>query len=173
MSIPAFEIRLFRTSDADALANIYVAAVAQLGRGHYTPAQLRVWRARSPSVEAIRDAYQDGRRAFVAVNEYGQVSGFSDLEQNGHIRYLYISPHMAGRGIARKLLVTLEDQARALGLSRIFAEASEVALPVFERAGFLSLQRQNFEIDGIAIHNYAVEKRILDSAKRQSAKATR
>lgn len=169
---PAVTIRPFQASDAAALANIYVTALEQLARGFYSPDQLRVWRARAPSAEMIRKAYGDGRLALVALDEHGNHAGFSDLERSGHIQYLYTSPHAARRGAARALLAKLEVQARALGLARIFAEASEAALPVFERAGFVRGQRREFEIDGVAICNYAVEKCVCDGADDQNANGT-
>lgn len=157
---PPVTIRPFQASDADALATIYVAALEQLARDAYTPDQLRVWRAHAPSPAMIRQAYGDGRIALVALDEGGAPAGFSDLEPSGHIQYLYTSPQTAGRGVARALLVRLEDEAQALGVERMFAEASEVALPVFERAGFVCLRRRDFEIDGVGIYNYWVEKRV-------------
>lgn len=157
---PPVTLRPFQPSDADALAAIYIAALEQLARDAYTPDQLRVWRARAPSPATIRKAYGDGRVALVALDENGAPAGFSDLERSGHIQFLYTSPQAAGRGVALALLARLEDKARALGVERMFSEASEVALPVFERAGFVRLQRREFEIDGVGIYNYGVEKRV-------------
>lgn len=166
---PTIVIRSFEASDAPVLADIYVTALEQLARHAYTSDQLRVWRAHAPSPAMIRDAYGDGRLALVALDECGDHAGFSDLERNGHIQYLYTSPHAAGRGVARALLARLEDEAQVLGIVHMFAEASEVALPVFERAGFVRLRRRDFEIDGVVIHNYAVEKRLLSGPDDQSA----
>lgn len=163
-------IRPFQASDAVALAALYVAALEQLARDAYTADQLRAWRAHAPSPAMIRQAYGDGRVALVALDERGAPAGFSDLQCSGHIQFLYTSPHAAGRGVARALLARLEQEARALGLERMFAEASEVALPVFERAGFTCLQRREFEIDGVGIYNYAVEKLLSQDSKHQGSR---
>ena len=57
-----------------------------------------------------------------------------------------------------------EVAARALGAERLYTEASELARPVFARAGYALLSRRDFTIpaaDGaVAIHNYAMEKRL-------------
>jgi len=169
---PEMTIRRFRASDAEALAVLYVAALEQLAHDAYTPDQLRVWRAHAPSPATIRDAYGDGRVALVALDEGGDPAGFSDLEQSGHIQFLYTSPHSAGRGVARALLARLEHEARVLGVKRMFAEASEVALPVFELAGFVRLRRRDFEIDGVGIYNYAVERWVCDGTDSPSANWT-
>lgn len=44
------------------------------------------------------------------------------------------------------------------GARRLHAEASETARPVFERAGFSVTARRDFEVAGVPIHNWAVEK---------------
>jgi putative acetyltransferase len=52
--------------------------------------------------------------------------------------------------------------ARRAGIGRLFTEASELARPVFERAGYALLHRRDFTIamgdEHIPIHNYAMEK---------------
>jgi putative acetyltransferase len=62
------------------------------------------------------------------------------------------------------VLAAAEDAARARGLERLSTEASELAQPVFARAGYVMLHRRDFTIPGeggaVAIHNYAMEKRI-------------
>jgi putative acetyltransferase len=50
------------------------------------------------------------------------------------------------------------EHARAAGISRLFVEASENARPVFERAGFIVMRRRDFDVGGVAIHNYAMER---------------
>ena len=64
----------------------------------------------------------------------------------------------AGSGVARVLLETAEALAPLSGARRLYAEASETARPVFERLGFSVIGRRDFEVAGVPIHNWAVEK---------------
>jgi putative acetyltransferase len=77
---------------------------------------------------------------------------------------LYCHPDHAGRGLAAALLAETEICARAAQITCLFTEASELARPVFERAGFAVLHRHDFTIGlpeaPVAIHNYAMEKRL-------------
>lgn len=86
------------------------------------------------------------------------------LEPDGHIDMLYCHPDYSGNGLAGRLLVEAEDRARAAGILRLYTEASELARPVFERAGFTILNRHDFiigpESTPVAIHNYAMEKHL-------------
>lgn len=71
---------------------------------------------------------------------------------------LYCHPDHTRRGLADELLGHAEAYARSLGLSRLFTEASELARPAFERAGYKRQHRRDFEIEGVPIHNYAMQK---------------
>jgi putative acetyltransferase len=55
----------------------------------------------------------------------------------------------------------VETAARAQGITRLFTEASELARRLFERKGFVVLERQDLVIHGVPIHNYRMTK-ILD-----------
>jgi len=78
---------------------------------------------------------------------------------------LYCPPAHPGKGPPAALLAAAEAAARARGVTRLFAEASELARPVFARAGYALLQRRDFTIDHpdgpVAIHNYAMEKALV------------
>lgn len=47
-----------------------------------------------------------------------------------------------------------------LGGTRLYVEASEAARRLFERRGFTVDARNDFAIDGVAIHNYRMSKAI-------------
>jgi putative acetyltransferase len=65
---------------------------------------------------------------------------------------------MVGRGFASALYDRLEREALALGLRRLFVEASEAARQLFLRKGFKELERREFLRRGTLIHNYAMAK---------------
>ena len=67
-------------------------------------------------------------------------------------------PEAAGTGVAAALYDRLERTARERGMKRLHAEASEAARRFFLRKGFSVVNRRAFEISGVPIHNYAVEK---------------
>lgn len=100
----------------------------------------------------------DGRRRLVAVRDDLPV-GFIDLEPDGHIHFLYKAPE-AGAGVASALLASIEAFALTARIERLFAEASEPARRFFERNGFCVIARRDFGVEGVAIHSYAVEKRL-------------
>jgi GNAT superfamily N-acetyltransferase len=94
----------------------------------------------------------------VAVDAADQPIAFGNLEANGHIDHLYSSPEAVGTGAASAIYDSLESQAKKLGLTRLYVEASECALPFFEHKEFIRVRRNDFERRGVPIHNYTMEK---------------
>lgn len=149
-------VRPYHPGDAAALSALYETSVRQLGARDYPEAQIEAWASVTPSAEALDGRMRDGRMRLVAV--LNEVAGFIDVEPDGHIDLLYVAPAAAGVGVARTLLETAEALAPLSGASRLYAEASETARPVFERLGFSVVARRDFELAGVPIHNWAVEK---------------
>lgn len=149
-------IRPFQIEDAAALSALYAASVRGLGARDYSAAQIEAWASLTPSAESLVERMGDGRTRLVAVLD--DVAGFIDVEADGHIDLLYVAPGAVGLGVARALLETAEALAPLSGASRLHAEASETARPVFERLGYSVIARRDFEVAGVPIHNWAVEK---------------
>lgn len=152
------KLRTYRAGDAARLEEIFRSAIRQLGSRDYTAEQVAVWSGARVTAERLHDMYSDGRATFIAVDETDTAIAFSDLEADGHVDMLYCHPDHAGRGIASALLAAIESAARQAGMTRLHTEASETARPVFARAGYETLLRRPLEIDGVALHNWKMEK---------------
>lgn len=152
-------IRPFRSTDAPLLAALYHASVHGAGRRYYTSAQLAVW-SPAPADPARYLQQAVGRTFLVAEDASGRVIGYGDLEPDGHIDHLYCHPDAIGTGVGAALYHALEEAARRDGVARLYVEASENARPLFERRGFALDARNDFERNGVAIHNYRMSKRL-------------
>ena len=152
-------IRDYRPGDAAAMATVYARAVRAIGARTYSAAQVEAWIGDAEARAAVFEARMaDGRRCWVAVDVADRVTAFIDLEADGHIDFLYADPDVAGQGVAARLLAELETAARAEGMARLYVEASEAARRFFLRHGYAVVQRRDFEVGGVAIHNYAMER---------------
>jgi putative acetyltransferase len=152
------DIRRYRAGDEAAMAQLYFDAARTLGRRHYSQQQVEAWAPAPADPAAVRARAQDGRTTLVAVNIAGEVVAYGDLEADGHVDHLYCRPDAAGAGVASRLLDALVERAVAAEIRRLYVEASELALPLFERKGFRLIGRRDFEQGGVAIHNYAMER---------------
>ena len=98
----------------------------------------------------VTGAYQDQPLAYI------------DLEADGHIDHLFCRPEAAGQGLASALYAELEQSARNESMTYLYVEASESARPVFARLGFGVVRREDFEMSGVPMHNYAMEKYLTE-----------
>jgi putative acetyltransferase len=154
-------IRRYRSEDAEAIAAITLAAIRGTALRAYSSEQTEAWAARY-SVQRLLDGASKGDVILVAVDEADHPIAYTVLEAGGHLDMLYCHPDHTGKGLALALLAEAEAAARQQGVMRLFTEASELARPVFARAGYTLLHRREFTIahgaGEVAIHNYAMEK---------------
>jgi putative acetyltransferase len=162
-------VRPFRPEDAGPLSRIYRGAVQTLAAPSYTPGQIAAWLSIAPEPQDIAAIYATGRTALVCERN-GLPVGFSDHDAVGHIRFLYCHADHARQGVAGALLGAVETSARDAGILSLTSEVSEAALPVFIRHGFRTVERRDFAIGGVAIHNYVVGKSL--SPIRRTASGT-
>ena len=153
----AIGIRAYVPDDAAPLADLVRASVLELGAFDYAPAQVDAWAARLPDAAAMARRCADGRHVWVAVDDDGNLLGFTDLEGDGHIDMLYVAPQAKGQGVADALTDAVIASARGEQLPRLHVEASEAARRFYLRRGFTELHRRDIIIDGVAIHNFAME----------------
>ncbi|MGB3412489.1 MAG: GNAT family N-acetyltransferase [Microthrixaceae bacterium] len=159
-----FRVREYRHGDAAQLAEIFFRAVREIAITDYSAEQVQAWAPVRPDASFFENYASDGREVFVAVAVSGaedgsdRVLGYTDLESDGHIDHLYRHPDGAGLGVAAMLYLRLEESARSSGVERLFVEASELARRFFETQGFTVVRRRDFEVNGVALHNYAMQK---------------
>ncbi|MDG5749435.1 GNAT family N-acetyltransferase [Qipengyuania sp. XHP0207] len=154
----AYAIRPFRDDDAEAVADVCAAAIEAIGPRAYSKKQVAAWRARHPGAQRYRDLAAEGAEIIVAVDDAGNPVAYALLERDGHLDHLYSHPDHTRQGLADQLLAEAEVLARKWGEERLYTEASELARPAFERVGYAVTHKREFEIDGVAIHNWAMEK---------------
>ena len=141
---------------------LFQRAVREIGSRDYTSAQVEAWTGGTVEQRAkgLAARLGDGRLTLIMVDDEDRPLAFGDLESDGHIDFLYALPEAAGKGIVATLYDALEQSARDQGIARLTSEASEAARRFFLKRGFTVLHRRDFEVTGVPIHNYAVEKRL-------------
>lgn len=154
----SYAIRPFRSDDADAVAGLTLAAIRNVGAAKYTPAQVDAWAARHPGPDRFIARHEGGASIFVACDPQDEPVAYTLLEPDGHLDMLYCHPDHTRKGLANELLAHAEMIAHKDGITRLYTEASELAVPAFERAGYVVMHRRDFAVEGVPIHNYAMEK---------------
>ena len=158
----AYSIRPYRDADAEALARILEEAIRAIGPHAYSPDQVAAWAARHPGAERYRERIRRGDVIFVAADQDDSPVAYVLFEADGHIDHLYAHPDHTRRGLTAQLLAMIEMHARDHGITRLYTEASDLARPAFERAGYAVTHKREFAIAhedrDVPIHNWAMEK---------------
>src|SRR5438093_8093964 len=86
----------------------------------------------------------EGRGAFLVTYDNGNPVACGAIRRidadTAEIKRMYVEPHSRGRGIGRRLLITLETEGRRLGVKRLVLETGvrqPEAVGLYERAGFI------------------------------------
>ena len=150
-------IRRYIESDAPHLAAIYYNTIHTICAKDYSAEQLEAWAPLS-SLDAKGWIEKWNRiNPFVAVFK-GQVVGFAELEENGHIDCFYCHQDYQRCGVGSTLMQAVFDEAKKHDLAKLYAEVSMTAQPFFESKGFIVTRKRTFERSGVVLSNFAMEK---------------
>jgi len=148
------KIRDYEAGDAPKIVRLFYETVRTVNSEDYSVEQVEAWAPRVPDAEEWH-ARMAGRRTLVA-EEGGEVIGFAELEEDGHLDMLYVRKDAVGRGVGRRLYGAVEREARGCG--RVFTEAGITARPFFERQGFRVLREHTVTVRGVPMTNFVMEK---------------
>ena len=148
------ELRLYRSEDCPALAQIFYDTVHTVNARDYTPEQLDAWADGHVDLDAWNASFL-AHHTLVA-EENGEILGFADMDGAGYLDRLYVHKDHQGRGVATALCSTLEA---ACPVKNFTTHASLTARPFFESRGYQVLRRQTVVRHGISLENFVMEKR--------------
>ena len=142
-------VRKYEAGDEHAAIGVFEQSVREIGPAKYSAEQVAAWLSGNgdPKAWAMRML---GRETFVALDG-GRVVGWIEMENDGHVDFLYCSPEAAGQGVAGALYDALLARAREMRLPRLFSEASRFAESFFLKRGWKLDAREVVERQGIEI----------------------
>lgn len=164
---PPITLRPYRSADAAPTLTVFTEAITQTAAAHYTPQQIDAWARPGRHDLASWDGAMRGRASVVAVVG-DEVVGFSDVDGDGYIDMLFVSPRHLRRGIARTLLGFVEQQARSAATAELVSDVSIAARPFFESIGFHVVREQRPVKEGVELTNYRMRKILSPSASAAS-----
>lgn len=152
-------IRPYTNADLAAVAQLYTDAVHGLAGSHYDEAQRKAWAPQPPDLD-IWEARLKPLRVLLAqeAENSDALLGFVAYEDDGHIDLMFSSPLAPRRGVASQLLGRAEAALRAIGVARLYTEASLVGQPFFARQGFTVTGEQLVERRGAQLRRFVMVK---------------
>lgn len=152
-------IRKYQAGEHCAIAKIFVRAVHEIASEVYSNEQCNAWSDRTPNFEYWKKRCK-AKQPFVFVTD-GKVTGFLELDGNGHIDCMYVHPNYTRKGIASRLIDHAIASCARVGVNRVFSEASICAKPVFEKKGFRVVEERLVAIRGEKLVNYEMELNLI------------
>ena len=158
------EVTLRRTREGDgaALWEIQITAIRELGKSHYTQAEVDAWSGYHDGSLSAERLEKSIPGCFGIVAEVGScIVAFGTLDDNGEVGAVYVRPEYARQGIGSAVLDKLLSEARRRGLAQVRAIASLTGEAFYAKAGFEVQERCEHEFpSGAAIDCVWMVKRL-------------
>ena len=113
MSAANISLRPFLPDDAQALAEIFCAAIETLAEEDYSEGQREAWASLADDIARFRTKLAGGLTLVATIN--GEPVGFASLKGADTLEMLYTHPEFARRGVATTLVDAREKLAAARG----------------------------------------------------------
>jgi putative acetyltransferase len=149
-------LRPFLPQDIATVAQIFRDAIEALTGDDYDDAQRAAWMACADD-EASFAKRLAAQTTLLTLRDSEPV-GFISLKGNDHIDMLYVRPEVAGEGVGAFLVTTIETLARGRKAKTLSVDASDTALPFFEKLGFKPQLRQSTALEGEWLANTKMAK---------------
>jgi putative acetyltransferase len=143
-------------SDLKEMQQLYIETIQSVCKNDYNPEQIEAWiygvKNTDRWVEVIETQF-----VLLAIIE-NQIAGFGTLKDGNYIDFFYIHKDFQRQGIADKLLIELELEAKNQHSKIITSDISITAKPFFEKRGFVAkAEQKNIRLNATLI-NYKMEK---------------
>ncbi|HIK46901.1 MAG TPA: GNAT family N-acetyltransferase [Leptolyngbyaceae cyanobacterium M65_K2018_010] len=150
------KIRLATETDLPTLARLYQQTVRVHAPAFYTPAQTAEWASFGADSQRFRH-FILGVTTYVAEEATGLL-GFAGFSGRGHIASVYVRHDWVRRGIGSRLLARVLSQAQQQGITRLYTEASEFSLGLFQKFGFSLYDTEWVDRGGVQFERYLLER---------------
>jgi len=149
-------IRIAEELDIPALAELYQTTVLQIAPGHYSAEQTQMWAAFAADTVGFQQFILKAT-TFIASDESG-ILGFAGIAADGHVTSTYVRSDRIRQGIGSTLMQKILEYAHNHKIERLYAEASEFSLGLFEKFGFYIYDTEIVDRQGVKFRRYLVER---------------
>lgn len=154
------KVRFYQKGDAKRLEKLFYDTIRNVNLGDYTQLQVEAWAPDKRDINEWETSFEN-KLVFVA-EENGQLAGFGELENDGHIGRFYVAKEYIGKGVGKNIYFHLEDYAKKNHIRSLYVEASITAKPFFLAMGFSEVEKQTVNLNGIDFINYVMNKKVLE-----------
>ncbi|MBW4483826.1 MAG: GNAT family N-acetyltransferase [Tildeniella torsiva UHER 1998/13D] len=148
-------------ADLPALATLFRETVLVNGPQHYSPAQVEAWAA----VDAASPRFH---QFILAVTTYvaeddTAILGFAGIGDDGYVASTYVRHDCLHRGVGSLLMQAVLAHAQEKQIQRLYAEASEFSLGLFQKFGFSQYDTEVVDRNGVQFTRYLMERQLAET----------
>jgi putative acetyltransferase len=165
-----YPLRPFLPADAMALRDLFAQSIDELTVDDYDEDQRIAWASSAEDAAVFRSRLAEALTLVVQLD--GEYLGFGSLKDNKIIDMIYVHPDYSGEGVGTALADALEKIAAGRGAEAISVDASDTAVPFFERRGYVPTQRNSIPLDDQWLSNTTMVKRLVDSVQQKPSKTS-
>lgn len=149
-------------ADLPALATLFRETVLINGPQHYSPAQVAAWAA----VDAASPRFHQfilGVTTYIAEDDTA-ILGFAGIGDNGYVASTYVRHDCLHQGVGSLLMQAVLAHAQEKHIQRLYAEASEFSLGLFQKFGFSQYDTEVVDRSGVQFTRYLVERVLVETS---------
>ncbi|WP_268742007.1 GNAT family N-acetyltransferase [Nostoc sp. PCC 7524] len=122
----------------------------------YSQAQTQMWASFSSDTAGFQQFILKPT-TFIATDETG-ILGFAGIAEDGHVTSAYVRSDRIRQGIGSTLMQKILEYAHSHKIQRLYAEASEFSLGLFQKFGFHIYDIEIVDRQGVKFSRYLVER---------------
>lgn len=164
-------IRRSTLTDLPEIRQLFHDTITTVNRKDYTDQQVEMW---ASSAENERKWQKKFKSEYFIVAEHHEAEqeiiteenteqekmlvGFSSLDEQGFIDYIFVHKDHQRKGIASAMLAEMEKLGMMFGMKTLISEVSITARPFFSARGFVSAKKNKRRIKGVEFTNFLMKK---------------
>lgn len=141
------EIRTANNSDVDAITKLFYETIQNVNNKDYSKVEIDDWSSWCVDVDKWKESIS--QQFFIVALLYNIIVGFSSLDIDGYLDFMFVHKDYQNMGIATQLLKTIEHKAIMQGNKQIYSNVSITARHFFESKGYIiekeQLKRSKYE----------------------------
>lgn len=143
-------------NDTTAIRALFYETVTTVNAVDYDTEQIRIWAAKEEDSTFWDNKIAD--QDFYVARKNSKIVGFSSLDANGCIDFMFVHKDHQRQGIAAALLAKMEQLAKRAEMDKIWADVSITARPFFQKHGFIITKSYTKQLQGVAFNNVIMTK---------------
>jgi putative acetyltransferase len=153
------KITQYLSDNAKEVTDIFYKSVHSIDPAIYSKQQQQAWAPLPINYEKWKARFEDKEPYLLIMNSC--ITGFIELEPDGHIGCLYVLPKYQKQGIAAALLKYVINAAEDANMKCLHVEASIIARPFFNKFGFELVSENKVIRNNLILTNYSMSMKIV------------